>query len=261
MAWRDRVTAALACATDFCLESQKPSPVVHPIAHAPVILSSSDHSTVPRSPQTMECDRCSNWQVSRTIVLPFSWWTFGMANFLQGFFVDRNAIATNQMTQKLYGFRAKQALRLARPQDALVATDKKVHPVLAGAYPSPSYKQSSHQYSSRHDRDLKEASSFRDPTQLRSCSYRMAFLGINNIHLPSQKLFCEYPHPPLVSVNRLCSNQSLTKIGTVHVSAQILRFRHRLRIRDGNLIQLTVINTNTVRSIIFLHYHQRRRIQ
>ena len=72
--WRGRVTAAQVCETDSRKESQKRSPVDHPIAHAPVILSSSDHSTVPRSPQTRKCDRGSNWQVPRTIVLPSLWW-------------------------------------------------------------------------------------------------------------------------------------------------------------------------------------------
>ena len=56
-------TAALVYTTDFHVELKKPSFVVQPVTHAPVILSSSYHSTVPRSPQTMECDPGSNWQV------------------------------------------------------------------------------------------------------------------------------------------------------------------------------------------------------
>ena len=72
MAWRGRATAALACTTNFRVESLKPS-IDHFIARAQVILSSSDHSTVPQSLQTMECDRGSNLQGPRTIVLPSSW--------------------------------------------------------------------------------------------------------------------------------------------------------------------------------------------
>ena len=73
MAWRGGVTAPLACATNSRVESQKPSLEVHPIAHAAVILSSSDRSTVTRLQQTTEYDRGSNWQVPGKIVLPFSW--------------------------------------------------------------------------------------------------------------------------------------------------------------------------------------------
>ena len=73
MAWRGRVTAALTCATDSRVESQKHSFGFHPVAQAPVILFLSDHSTVLRSPQTMECNS-SNCQVPRKIILRSSRW-------------------------------------------------------------------------------------------------------------------------------------------------------------------------------------------
>ena len=72
MAWRNRVTAALPYKANSCVKPRKPFHDDHPIAHAPVILSSSDHSTVPRSPQTMECDRGNRWQVSTYIVYCFN---------------------------------------------------------------------------------------------------------------------------------------------------------------------------------------------
>ena len=74
MAWRGRVISVLACTTDSRVESQKPSTVVYPVAHVQVIISSSDHSTLLRSPQTIKCDRGSNLQVPRKIVLPSLWW-------------------------------------------------------------------------------------------------------------------------------------------------------------------------------------------
>ena len=85
MTWRGRVTAAMACTTNSRVESQKPSPEIHSISHAPVILSSSDHSTVPQSSQTMECDRGSNWQVPKTIVRPSSWWDVWLGKFSSSF--------------------------------------------------------------------------------------------------------------------------------------------------------------------------------
>ena len=58
----------------------------YPIARAPVILSLSGHSTMPRLPQMMECDRGSSLQVPRTIVLPSSWWYAWLGESFSGFF-------------------------------------------------------------------------------------------------------------------------------------------------------------------------------
>ena len=53
--------------------------------------------------------------------------TFGLVNLLQVFFIDHNAIATNQMTQIL----SQTSTSLPGVPDALAATDEEVHLALA----------------------------------------------------------------------------------------------------------------------------------
>ena len=80
---------------------------------------------------------------------------------------------------------------------------------------------------------------------------------IHNIRLLSHKLFSEYPHLPITFAQiNLREKSKLSKFLN-----QIFRFRHLLWTGDGNPVQFTVIDTNTVRSIHFLHYNHWRRIR
>ena len=144
MAWRNRVTAALPCTADSCVKPRKPFHDDHPIAHAPVILSSSDHSKVPRSPKTMECD-CQKHVIVKSQKQ-------GRTSF---FVVGRLARRIFSKSSSLIVMQSpptndpetpwisnQTSTLLAELPDALAATEE-VHPALAGEYPSPSCKRSS----------------------------------------------------------------------------------------------------------------------
>ena len=85
MAWHDQVTAALTCATNSHVESRKPFPVDHLIVNAPVMFFTSDHSTAPRLPPIMKCDRGNSSKAPRTIVPPSLWWAVCFGESSPGF--------------------------------------------------------------------------------------------------------------------------------------------------------------------------------